>query len=477
MINKHSVEDILVPRLGTAVPTPETDLYDRTTDAQNLPLGGLGAFTKSNVAGSYIPRTPVANGSITLNNTPYLQFILRRDTALDRAPVPQYTYLKTGEIKPFQNCAAIDARIQPALTARSQAWLTGAPAGSVGEVQVLDETEYRLQATQRGWRSDLFNGQNQPTRFASFTTPDFFSSNIYTNINQQRDLILQSVAYDFNVEGADAYFDDAAMLCFDSQATVAAPAAANVLTLAQLKALTVGSSFIAGFTDDGQPIRFTVDADLIAMFNAIPNAANGGLDDTAQMVPFARNTAANRAVATRVIAGGRVAGTPQAQVDHLMTIALEVADAYYDDESTKKSRLDLGLVSGFDSQVNSAEVVTPSTGTGYGKEVRLWFQHFIGNRMYSGTLQDWQGMNTPISSEIKDNAIYDLVFVDYCYGRVASSGMPSFSPRSAVIGIQAQRFEGFDGYVSPATVNPQLTYVVDLLNAWVPLANPTFQGL
>lgn len=462
MITKFHITDFIVPRVGTATLGTSVPKINAAGNP-NLAVGAFGVFTASSAAGSSIPETPVANGSITLANTPYIQFTQRRDLSRDAAPVPYLQYWESGEIKANQYCGPITAVKAIARTGQNQAWVVGDAAGTIGAVEILDEAEYVINASQRGWKSDLMNGFNNPIRYGRFTTPDYFSSTLYTTDAQRRDHILQNLAYDFNNQSADAYFDFALALCFDSTAS-ASTAGTNVLTLAQLQALNVGDSFIYGFDNYGAPQTLTVDAKLIATFNAIT-----GIPTTAQLIPFALPSSANLAVATRIVAGGRVAGTPTSTVDHLMLLPLDVAPAYYDEEKTKSVSLLVGLESGFNLSTRKLEDVQPDTGFGYGFELRTMFNDYAGNRRYVGTLKDWQGYNTPLGNEVDSASIYDLYTIEYCYQRMATSGMPSTSPRRVVIGLVNQTTPGYNNFTG--TVNPHVAYLEGILNAWLPLAN------
>jgi hypothetical protein len=451
MINKFRVKNFIVPRLGTAVPAPGDRLWDLATDALNQPVGGFGVYQP--VAGSGNPEATAL--APTIATAPSIKFILRRDKDQDRTPLRERTFEMSPEIEP--NCQ-LRATGTAASVKNNGCWLTGAVTGSgLGEVPVNDETEYIVNAASHGWRTDLTNGYNTPLKQGRYTTPDYFSDPIYTTLVQQRDHLLMNLAYDFNNQSQQ----DILCLCLDAAAT-ASTVGTNVVNLTAILALSPGDQVVVGFTDAGQPIRLTLDTQLLAMFDELVNTY--GLPGTVQVVPYARPTATNLGVATRIVAGGRAAATPDSQVDHLLFIHLNHKQASYDEVSQTKERLKVGLEGGFEASTANEEAVAPEEGSGYAEDLLQQYQDLFSKRVYPGS-KNWQPNSVDFHNEIVPGAIYDVYIIESCENRIASSGLNSTSPQKTIIALQNTEIAGFTGFTGAP--NPQKAYLEGIINAWM----------
>lgn len=447
MIRKFRVPTFIVPRAGIAVPTPATRLWNFTTDSVNLAVGNFGVYRP--VANSGNPE--VAPLTPTLANTKKLQFILHRDQSADTTPLAPYAFIKSPEID--AECP-VSVTLTNGSAKHNMAWVVGDLNANAGKVPVNDETEYILNASIHGWRTDLYNGLNTPLRMGRFTTPDYFSSTLYTTEIQRRDHLLHNLAYDFNTQS----MGEVVCLCLDAAGV--APGAGGAVSLATIAGYTPGTTIVVGYKDDGQPIRMTLDRDLIKTFNELATALGG----TVKVVPYARPTGQNLAVATRIVAGGRTAGTPQSNVDHLVLIPLDQKRAAYDEVSQTKERIIVGLDGGFGSSVNSRTAVRVEEGSGYGRDLMQQYLDFQGHREYPGGKR-WQPNSVHYPNEILENGLYDIFVITTCENRTASSGMPSQSPQVIKIAILNTTTSGFAGFTG--VTNPQRTYLVNLLNSWM----------
>lgn len=450
MITKSRVTNFIIMRPNTTVATAASRLYDFTTDVINIPVGGFGLYTP--VVGSSNP-IALAAGAIT-SATNSIQFIQHRDKANDRTPL----YNSTLEQSPVitRDCP-LRAVGTAASTKQNSTWVVGDVAANVGAVPVMDETEYIVNAATSGWKIDLYNGNNTPLKMARFTTPDYFASTIYTTDNQRRDHLMQHLAFDFNNQSSS----DVVAICIDTAAT-SSTASTNVTTIAAAAALSPGAVIIIGFSDAGQPIKLTLDASLIQTFGAI--VSGGIIPGTAQIVPYARPTSANTSVATRLIAGGTTAGTTDATVDRLVFIALDQSQAYYDEVASTKSKVRVGLESGFGGMVLSTALTDSSEGSGYYKDVLQYYRDSAGHRKYLGG-KPWQSYHVEFPTELVPGAIYDIFILDSCANRTASSGLPSVSPLRTVIAVANFETPGFALYTG--TPNPQKAFVQTALNTFM----------
>jgi hypothetical protein len=451
MITKHKVENFIIVKPGTAVPTPADRLYNFATDQINLVPGAFGVYKP--VVNSGNPEATALAPTITTANT--IKLYSHRDTSQDRSPLNERTLEVSDDITPSCNVSFYGTG---AAVAKNDLWITGAVTGSIGAVPINEEEEYIVNVSPHGFRTDLYNGKSTPVKTGRFTTPDYFSDPIITTEVQQRDDILMNLAANFNEQS----FANIVAICVDSAATAAGAAADGVITLNAIIALTAGDSIIIGFANDGQPIRLILDAQLIQTFTDLRDVY--GLAGTVQIVAHALPSATNVAVLTRNVAGGRAAATPDAQVDHLLFLSLDTQKAFYDEVSQSKERIEVGLDGGFGAGVINTTAVHYNEASGLAEDLDQFFSDTKGYRTYPGG-KVWQANSVRYGNEIVAGGIYDIYFLNHCKERTASSGLNSTSPRTTVIAILNTTTLGFAGYTG--VVNPQKTYLELALNTWV----------
>jgi hypothetical protein len=453
-------------------------LYNFVTDAINMPVGGYGVYTQfiDSSAPELNSGNPIAiddanilagvtaavdqYGNTAAGPINYIQFIQHRDKSNDRTPLYESTLEQSPKIN---GSCFLRATGRGATTKQNSSWIIGDQDGTIGAVPVNDETEYIVNSGLRGWRVDLYNGNNTPWKAARFTTPDYFASTIYTTEVQRRDHLLQHLAYDYNEQRTQMHVDSVA-ICLENPAVTVPSGANNANTLTTVAGLSAGDVIIIGFTDAGQPIKLTLDNDLIQTFGDMFAPGNPyGLTGAEVIIPYARPTTANTAVAGRIIAGG-VAPGGDAEVSQLIFVALDQAEAYYDEASQTKDRIQIGLESGFNSATTTGELTDASEGSGYHEEVLQYYRDTHGHRKYIGN-KPWQQYFVEFPQELVPGSIYDIFIIDSCDNAVASSGMPSFSPQRTIIAVQNQEVEGFVGYTG--VVNPQKTFVQNVINEFM----------
>jgi len=452
MAIKTRVENFIIPRPNTATPTAGDRLYDLTTDAINLVVGGFGVYTGTVNSGNPTALDPAAVSSSTQD---FIKFIQRRDDSNIRTPLTPRVFEESPDI--FANCF-LRSTGRAAEVKRNSSWMIGEGSGP-GIVPINDETEYIMNSGLRGWKVDLYNGNNTPYKQGRFTTPDYTLSTQYTIDAQQRDHLLHNLAADYNQQGQM----ESVVICIDSAAT-ASLTNTNVITLATAAALNPGDSIIIGFSDVGQPIRLVIDADLKETFTKIIDVSFGNIPSTSQIIPYALATTANTGVATRLIAGGRVAGVATSTVDRLLFIALDPTEATYEEAYQNKSRIQVGLEAGFSSSTFTDHIVTPNEGSGYYDEILQYYRDTAGHRAYIGN-KPWQQYFVEYGTELTPGAIYDVYFIDSCEQRTASSGLPSISPQRTVIPIANFTTTGFALFTGVA--NAQKAYAQTTINNWM----------
>lgn len=444
MMRKSRVENFIIPRSGVAVPATGARLYNLTTDAINLGVGGFGAYT--GVAGSGNP-AGVNSATISATSVDYFQFFMRRDMTNDATPLGISQFETSPQINAscFLRATGAAARVK-----LNSSWVIGDLDGNVGAVPVLDETEYIATSGLRGWRVDLYNGNNTPTKQGRFTSPEYSTSTVYTTTVDQRDHLMQHVAYDYNSHNPK----EVVAICIDTNDV--GGAAVTVADLTTGGGATAGTSVIIGYTDENQAIRLYLDNEIIATFDEL--VANGTFAGTEGVVRYARPSADNLAAPVPT------AGDGTNNVDKILFLALDAKEATYDEVSQTKARVTVGLTGGFGTSTLSAMGTAPSEGSGYYKEVLNYYRGSHGHRKYIGN-KPWQQYFVEYTTELVPGAIYDIYVIDSCNNRTASSGMPSVSPERTVIAIQNFETPGFVGYTGVA--NAQKTYVQAVINNYM----------
>lgn len=466
MVNKHKVENFIIVRPATTAVAPGTTLYNTATGTSNIPVGGFGVFEVDVLTGATGNHVS-ALVAMTVTNTQYWKIMLRRDTSFDTTPLALRTYQESPIID--ASCK-VTARGITAAIRNNGLWTIGAVNATAGAVPINNETEYIVNGSLHGWNTQLYNGRNTPTKMGRFTSIDYTSSTFYTIATQQRDHILGNVAFDFNNQSFTQ------LMAFGIELTgVTVPGANNALRISTIAASAIGTNVIVGFTDEGQAIILTLDADLLQTFTLLQTALAAAGHATANLIPYARPTAANLAVATRLITGGRNAGVADAVVDMLGFVALDMRRAAYNETPQRKERPAIGLDGGFDVSTSSAMTVDAFEGAGYAESVLQWYLDIQSHRMYPGGKR-WQPNHVEFHSEIVTGGLYDIYVIESCKNPLATSGMPSVSPQITIIAILNYTVGGSTrlnpGYnyagLGVGVANPQKAYLEARLNSWMP---------
>ena len=251
-------------------------------------------------------------------------------------------------------------------------------------------------------------------------------------------------------------------LAIDSTATTTPSATNFALTLTNVVAAGIGGVIVVGFDDEGQPIRLTLDADLIETFTRI--IAGTVAAGSWVLVPAARNTAANLSDPNRIVAGGRVAASNVSRVDHVFFIALDEKKAAYDEVPQGKNRVQVGLDGAFGTGVASGTLTDPSEGAGYAKDVLNYYRNTEQHRKYIGG-KDWQAHHVEYGHEVVSGAIYDTFIMDSCHDDFDTAGLPSVSLQRTVICVQNLQTPGFTGHTG--TANAMKAEVQTAINNWM----------
>lgn len=451
MMTKHSQLKVIVLKPltnpggpGTAeIPADGQRLYNTTTDAF-LVDDGFGGFFKE-FPNSGNPQA--VNGTTAAANVnAAIKFNQNRDTTNDPATLYERPLESSQWITPFcYNGIQMQAIAADAPT--NNLLLAGPAAGATATaIPVLDEFTYRLQVSSHGDRTDWYNSSyNTPTTFGTYTSPDW-TTTAYTTA-QSRAITIESLANNFNNHSQSMSF----MFCIDS----AASGAAGNTTILSLSDGTVtnGTKVIIGYNLQGQAVTFTMDDSFRQSFAAL-ETAQPGLELRPYLLPGTQNAPANPIAGTTV------------STDHFAVMAIDEGQAYYDYRINTKRRITMGLISGFDS-VEQAQIATPNEGHGQARQLEIMYK---ANEQFNQVArpQPYMSYHVAFPNEILADATYDLFFVEHCYQRTATSGMPAFMPHTTVIAVVSYE-DPNTPYFNAAGVgvaNPQKTYIQDTLNAF-----------
>lgn len=416
MMSKHSQMKVIVLRPG-AVPAPATRLYNTTTDALLIAEGSGTFYTEfpnsGNPAAIAAPTAPI-------------KFIQNRDTTNDPAGLYSRPLEESQWISP-QCLLGVKISQQNASFPSNNLLMAGDTVAGSPAVPILDEFTYRLQVSAHGDREDLYNSvYNTPTAFGTYTSPDWtaytFTSGTLTNDEEARAITLESMAYNFNGNNQGL----AVMICLDSAATVANGA---VTVLALSTTVTNGTKVVIGYTLAGQAVTIKMDNAIRESFVDL-EAAHPGMKIRPYLVPGTSPvpTAFAPATAGVVTVAGQVVPT-----DNFLILAIDEGQATYDYRLATKRRVTLGLLKGFDGVLQEV-IATPKEGTGLSRQLSIMYK---ANENYNQTARPhaWMSYHVEFPNEIVNGALYDLFFVEHCHTRVATSGMPSFTPHTTVIAV------------------------------------------
>lgn len=447
MVTKHEVEKVIVLRPGVAVPSAGTRLYNPTTGALNLAVGG-GAFFED-VAGSGNPQ--VVNPA---SFTGPVKFIMRRDTTADASVLP----IRNFEQSPYINLDCIQGLEfggESYAASASSSWLVGAPTGTTNVFAPTGLTSYKVQASAHGYRTDLFNSvYNTPTIWGRFETPDW-TATAYSTAARQLDFTILSMVEAFNQDSASSGQNKFAVaVAIDSQGSAGL----------DFSAFTVGSTVTIGYDRFCNPVNLLITADRLAAFTALTAKLLADYSiaaGTATLVPYVLPTSCATAPA-----GTAFAGSATSTADMIFILGLDQAFAPYDEIPQSRVRLNASLYSGTGTVAATiSDIVTaPSEGEGSARNLRLMYENVEDYKSYTSS-RSWGANHVAYPNEILDNEAYNIFTVQHCQNRVASSGMPSFSPLLTVIAaVHTNRTIGTTPF-STGAANPQSQHIQAVLSA------------
>jgi len=450
MITKHSQTKYFALRPGVAVPAAGSTLYNLTTDNLNINTG-VGGFYKP-VEGSGNHNEVQAAGGIGRS----IKFIQRRDKSGDKSPLYNRSLEESKWIESHCfNGINIQARAQEQPI--NNLWLVGAPITTAGEIPLLEEFKYQFQVSAHGDRTDWYSGvYNTPTNFSFYESPDW-SLTAYTD-PQKLDITVSALVEDYNRKSQSLAF---AFAIETAGTSTAGTAVKTILELSGVGggAVAIGDRVILGYQPtDGSTIGFIMDAHYRETFVQLQaNLVTAGFA-AATLKPYVLPGTVNAPLAAVVPTAGTT-GTS----DLFAVLAIDEGEGYYDYRMNTKRRLEVGLVSGFDS-VTKTQVTSPSEGSGQYKQLEIAYRN---HNMYEETARPkpYMSYNVEFPNELLSDATYDLFYVEHCAHRTATSGMPSFNNMTTVIAVVS--FEDPSTPYFTGAANPQKTYIQAQLNDFI----------
>ena len=449
MINRHSQTKyfILDPTVdhtngGAAINAP---LYNNATTALNI-LVGSGLFYNP-VAGS--------GNHAEINAAPgsAMQFIYRRDTSSDRSPL----YNRPWEQSDWINAFCIDGSVinqANAALGSNDLHLVGNPAAAVNDIIPADLTDFTLQVSGHGDRTDWYNsGYSTPTTFGRYTTPDFSLGTL--NVDQQRDLIVASLAQDFNNKSRDMSF----VVAIDT----AGGAATGSTLVSDLGdgTVTVGSTVIIGYDATGEIHSFILSLEMQQSFAALDVRLTALGFATARVKPYVTPGSTNQPATVPV------AGTTNL-MDVFAFMAVDEGMATYDFRMQTKRRIEVGLTAGLDN-VPQERIIVGSEGSGYPHQLDIQYRQ---NNRYEETHRSRMPYNSyylEFQNALRQNAFYDYFVLEHCDQRTATSGLGATNNFTTVIAVVNTTIGDAtsNSFFGNATAAAQRVYLVAAINAFI----------
>lgn len=399
-----------------------------------------------------------------------IQIIKRRNTAGDKSPLYTRLFEQSDWINAFCRKGLIISGTAAETGSNSSQLLGAENTATTGKIQVSDNLNYQVQVSGHGDRTDWFNSSySTPTTFGFYQAPNFTALGIAEN--DARDLIAQELTLDFNNKARMMSF----AVCVDSAATAAG---ADVLTLAAVAALPVGTEVLIGYDKQGRRHTFVMNKTMQESFLALSTAAPAG----AVMKPYVTPGTTGLTPAQIAAAGG-VAGTALSECDHMYFMALDEGQAAYDYRVNTKRRIEVGPVAGF---TGTSLVEISKAYEGQGQFHQLDIQYRMHNRYEETHRSRFPHQSYYLefnNSGLKEDATYDYFVIEHCDDRTATSGMPSnnnFRTIVAVVSfedVSTPYYNGTPGVPGTGTPNPQKTYIQNALNLFITNNNLSIPAL
>lgn len=440
--NKRPVESFLVALpAATTIPVTGT-LSNSSTGNVNLTNGQLGIVSMSSFG--TVALNAFTDATPTVTEAPVIA--LYQGTAASAGintssatyPLWVRPFEKTSNINGVNNRVTVTR--QDYRLGKHNIWTVGVPSSATtGAVNVLDNTDYRMTIAFNGARVDnQFSRHTVASTTIQKTTPDF--TNLASTYPLPIDWICTQFAYEINRNSeyfllASRFQGSDPMIAFTVGIANSGPAGGAAGTA--ISGIAAGDSFTV-FTYNGvaRSIVFTQ-----SMVDSIQAAATASSFTHLLSIDLA-----NAGTAT----GGTATG--------VMIMGLDSRLAYIDYIPQVKTRLRIGLKSGFDfTTVSSLESVQADEGQGDSRSLELLYQATAGQRKYAQ--RHVQDPVIKFPSPIVDGQAYVVYNILHSKSEQIDTSNVSVSPFREIICVPR--------YSTGTTAHPAIALLNTALNAWL----------
>lgn len=440
---KRGVENFLVAKTSsTTIPVTGT-LVDSSTGNVNLADGQLGIVSASSFGSvalnSFTDATP------TITEAPVIALYQGTSSS---ANVVGSTAQYPLWVRSFEKSHDIDGRNNNVLvtkqafrSAAHNVWVLGETSDSAtGGINILDETEYRLNIGFRSRRYDelMATSVQSANLPISATTPDF--TTLASTYTAPVDWIATKMGFEINRNSTafmayNRYRGSSPVIAIAVGIALSGPSGAAAGTA--ISSLTAGST-LPIFTYRGIVRSILLTDELLASIVAAGTASGFTHVFTIDM--------ANAGTAT----GGTATG--------LFIVALDHNTTQIDRIPQVKVRLQVGLPAGFDTDlVSNIEAVKADEGQGYGRVLDLWYQTTQGQRKYTQRHTEDPVINFP--SPVDTTQKYVTYVIQH--GNISNPDIHSlvYAPKRDIVLIPR--------YSTGTTPHPSIALLDTALNSWL----------
>lgn len=438
---KRATESFIVAKQGASTIPVTGTISNSSTGNVNLTEGQLGFISQSSFGtvalNSFMGATPTITESPKIAIYQGTSASANINGATATYPLFVRPFEKTNDLDGVNSKIFVTKQIFR--LAANNIWTLGTISSTAtGEINVLDETEYRMYITFNSRNMDEMNNgvyQNGGLR-VSITTPDF--TTLGTSAVLARDWIVTKLGYEIN-RNSSAFSLSQKYRGTDPVVAIAV----GITTGTAISGITAGDSF-AVFTYNGVDRSITIDAELLASIVAAGTAS--GFTHLQKIVLSEAGTTGS----------GTATG--------LFLIGMDRTLSYVDRIPEKKVRLRVGLNAGFDySTVRLVEDNRADEGQGYSRQLEILYQNTAGQRKFAQRHVEDPVVAFP--SPIVDGVQYHIYNINHGRSEQISVAGVSFSPYREIICIPR--------YSTGTTTNPAIALFDTALNSWLTSsANP-----
>lgn len=432
--NKRAVESFLVcSGDDQGLVAGGTALNDNATGAVNVADGQLGIFNVASSGGTVAYLETLAAAE-TVADAPAIQIIQGNENSANprgataRHPLSVRPYEASGIISGYNRIVATK---QVAVAPSHSTWIIG--DASTGGITALDNTEYIMKIAYRGRVYDeYYSPEATASLTARYTTPDYTALSTAEPV----DHLIQNIVWDINR---------------NSRIFVGTSLRSGKEPVVAIAVDTVGGTGVVANT-------ITAGTVLPILTTSLGNQSITLTAAMAASIQAALSSASLPATSRLLNVNLTTAGTVTGGVaDAIMVMALDRSLSFEDRIPQVKVRLEIGLISGFDSSVvDHEEHEEAFEGKGQGRALDLLYRATHGQRKYN--LDHTKDPIPEYTSPIDTTASYTVYTIDHINVAQVDTGNIVQSPQREYILAQ------------PADTDT-IGEIDDLLGPWIASVN------